>query len=145
MTVAELLRSKKDQRVFTVREDDTIADAAAMLKEHGIGALPVCGAEGQLLGVISERDMIGGMVARGAAVLSLRVSDLMTRRVIVCKPTDSVKEAMAVMSRSHIRHLPVMDEGKLRGVISQRDVMKSQLEQTQLEVNVLRDYALAKG
>jgi CBS domain-containing protein len=145
MQVRDLLKGKKVDRIFTVRPDDTIADAASVLKEHKIGALPVCQADGKLVGVISERDVLRGLVENGAAVLSLRVSELMTRNVIVCRPADTVREAMAMMSRSHVRHLPVMEEEHLRGIISQRDVMKAQLEQTQLEVNVLRDYAMVKG
>jgi CBS domain-containing protein len=114
------------------------------LAEKKIGALPVLDASDMLVGVISERDIIRGLAEHGGNLGSLTAEDLMTRRVVVCKPTDTLKEIMQLMSRNRIRHLPVVDDGVLRGIISVRDVVESQLKDAQLEVNVLRDIARAK-
>lgn len=145
MDVKELLKKKKKgETLLTVQPDDLVSTVAGTLTKNKIGALPVRGGDGKLVGIISERDLIRGMAKSGASVLSLRVSDLMTENVYVCKPTDSLREVMAMMSQHHVRHLPVVDGATLVGILSQRDVMKAQMEMTQLEVNVLRDYARAR-
>ncbi len=142
MLIQEIL-DRKGSGLITNRPEDTIETAAALLASNNIGALPVRDGDGNLIGVISERDIIRGLAQHGAKVRSLRVEDLMTRGVVTIAPTDQVKDAMAVMTMRHFRHLPVVKDGALIGMISSRDVMKYRLEQTELEKNVLRDYAMA--
>ena len=143
MEVKDLLR-KKGERLLTAAPDDLVSAAAGALAKNQIGALPVCERSGKLVGIISERDVIRGVAESGASVLSTPVSALMTRDVYTCKPSDSLRDVMHQMSQQHVRHLPVIDGGALVGILSQRDTMKAQLEMTQLEVNVLRDYARAR-
>ncbi|MHB1343250.1 MAG: CBS domain-containing protein [Thermoleophilia bacterium] len=143
MNVEQLLK-KKGERLVTNRPEDTLEAAAQLLSVNNIGALPVRDAEGRLVGVLSERDVVRRVADKGARALSLTVGDVMSRDVATCTPTDSVKSVMETMSRRHIRHVPVIDGTDLIGVISQRDVMRSILDETQLEMNVLRDYLIAK-
>ena len=144
MKVHELLK-RQSGKLITCRSRDTIHTVAALMTDKKIGALPVQDDAGKLIGILSERDISRGVAERGAGLASLSVGDLMTKDVVSCKPDDSVKEAMSTMSRRHIRHLLVLEGGALTGVISQRDVLNAVLQETQLEVNVLRDYARAKS
>ncbi|MDH5748333.1 MAG: CBS domain-containing protein [Rhodospirillales bacterium] len=142
MQIREILTHNKN-RLVTNRPEDTIEASAMLLSTNNIGALPVRDGDGRLVGVISERDIVRGLAEHGAKVRDLCVRDLMTRDVVTCSPADTVKHAMSLMSQRHIRHLPVMEDGVLIGMISSRDVMASRLEQTQMERNVLRDVAIA--
>lgn len=144
MHVEQLLKKKGD-RLVTNRPEDTLEAAAQLLSVNNIGALPVRDASGRLVGMISERDLVRRLAEQGARALSLKVGDVMSRDVATCAPGDSVKSVMETMSRRHIRHVPVVDAGGLIGIISQRDVMRSVLDETQLEMNVLRDVLIAKG
>lgn len=142
MTVKLILKRHRPTLV-TCRPEDSAATVAKLLTDHRIGALPVTDSSGALVGVISERDLVRGLTTKGATVLGLHARDLMTRDVATCTPKDTIKDVMLTMSRRHIRHLPVLENGKLKDMLSQRDVMQARLEETQLEVNVLRDVALA--
>lgn len=142
MRVKDILAAKKGALV-TNRPEDTVEAAAVLLTNNNIGALPVRDGNGDLVGVISERDIVRGFARQGGRLLQLKVKDLMTRKVVTCEPEDDVKDAMRLMSDRHIRHLPVITEGKISGIISSRDVMESRLEQAWMEHNVLRDVAIA--
>lgn len=145
MSIQQIL-DQKDARLITIRPEDTVETTATVLTSNNIGAIPVRDVKGNMVGVISERDLVRGFADRGAAVMSLMVQDLMTRDVVSVKADESVKSAMEKMARSHIRHLPVVGEkGELVGVISQRDVMETRLQQTELETEELRAYAIASG
>ncbi|MCB2100743.1 MAG: CBS domain-containing protein [Rhodobacterales bacterium] len=143
MNVLDILK-RRDRSLVTNRPEDTVETAATLMSSHNIGALPVRDGNGRLVGVISERDIVRAFASKGGKVLTLRVQDLMTRDVVTCTPEDTVKRARQLMSQRHIRHLPVVDGDTLCGMISSRDVMECHLEQTELEVNVLRDYAIAR-
>jgi CBS domain-containing protein len=100
--------------------------------------------DGEVLkGLVSERDVAHGLAVHGAALLSLKVSDLMTRSVITCAPGDNVVEIARIMTMRRIRHIPVVDGGKVVGVISIGDILKSRISEIELEANVLRDLAVA--
>jgi CBS domain-containing protein len=143
MNVEQLIKKKGD-RLVTNRPEDTLEAATQLLSVNNIGALPVRDAEGRLVGILSERDVVRRLAEQGARALSLTVGDVMSRDLATCKPADSVKSVMETMSRRHIRHVPVVDGTGLVGIISQRDVMRSILDETQLEMNVLRDHLIAK-
>ncbi|MCP5366303.1 MAG: CBS domain-containing protein [Hyphomicrobiales bacterium] len=143
MIIKDILK-RRDRGLITNRPEDTIEAAAMLLASHNIGALPVRDGDGDLIGVISERDIVRGFAEHGGKVSALLVRDLMTRDVVVCSPNDDIKHARRLMKQRHIRHLPVVDDGRLCGMISSRDVMESRLEETKLERDVLRDYAIAR-
>ncbi len=138
MNVESILKDHEGQ-LITCRPEDTIETVAVILTSKKIGALPVRDGDRKLVGIISERDIVRGLSEKGAAVVDLTVRDLMSSDVATCRPTDSIKAVIEIMSRRHIRHLPVVENGDLLDILSQRDVMKSRLELTELETNVLRD------
>ncbi|WP_169569990.1 CBS domain-containing protein [Sneathiella limimaris] len=139
MNVASILKGKGGN-IITAKADDEISAVAALLKEHGIGAVLVVG-EGQALeGVISERDIVRGLAESGSGCLGKKASELMTSNVITCSPADTVDEVMSLMTTRRIRHLPVMDEGVLSGFISIGDVVKSRIDEIETEAAAMRDY-----
>jgi CBS domain-containing protein len=142
MDVQGILRLK-GYAVVTIRPSASIQSLVEGLARERIGAM-VVSEDGQAIqGVISERDVVRGLADRGAAVLQLSVHDLMTRQVVTCAPGDTVKQVMASMTRGRMRHLPVVDDGRLVGIISIGDVVKNRLDEMATEANVLRDAYLA--
>ncbi len=144
MSVETILKDH-DGNLITCRPEDTIETVARLLTSNKIGALPVRDGDRKLVGIISERDIVRGLSEKGVAVVNLIVSDLMSPDVATCKPTDSIKDVVEIMLRRHIRHLPVVEGDDLLDILSQRDVMESRLELTELETSVLRDRVLVMG
>lgn len=143
MKISDIL-AKKQNAIVTVRPEDTIETAATLLTSNKIGAMPVRDKDGKLAGVLSERDIVRGISEKGAKALSLPVSALMTSAVTTCSPDDEVTNAMATMHTRRFRHMPVLDDtGTMVGMISQGDLVQCKLEMAKMEVNVLRDYAIA--
>jgi len=142
MTVAAILRAK-GTHVETVRPDATLRVVAWNLKVKGIGALVVTRDDDRILGIISERDVVRALTDHGPDVVRATVSEVMTVAVKTCAPSDSITAVMARMTRDHIRHLPVVDGGRLAGIISIGDVVKYRLDELELEANVLRDTLIA--
>ena len=139
MTVAAILRAK-GTHVETARPETTLYTAAWNLKIKGIGALVVVGEDGdQILGIISERDIVRALIEHGEHLLALPVSKAMTSPVLTCALRDRVTAVMARMTRHRVRHLPVVEGGKLAGLISIGDVVKYRLDALELEANVLRE------
>ena len=126
--------------VATARPDATIADAAKLLKERNIGALVITTEDGQLAGILSERDLVRGLPDHGADLLALKVKDRMTADVTTCSPDDRVDGIMKLMTDGRFRHLPVVENGKLVGIVSIGDVVKSRLEELESETTTLREY-----
>ncbi len=144
MKVETMLAAKGD-KVVTLRPDATVATVIRMLKLEGIGALVVSEDGEKILGIISERDVVRALVDHGGEVLKVRVAELMTRSVKTCTPDANIKDVMAEMTRSRVRHLPVVRDGKLCGIISIGDVVKNRLEELETETSVLRDYIVGRG
>jgi CBS domain-containing protein len=97
-----------------------------------------------VLGIVSERDVVRGLADRGPSIMSEPVSAVMTRDVVTCTPRDGVKQLMAEMTRRRIRHLPVLSDGRLCGIVSIGDVVKNRLEEMETETNVLREAYIAR-
>jgi CBS domain-containing protein len=135
----ESILNTKGRRVATIRPDETVGTAAHRLKLEAIGALVVSRDGNRVDGVISERDIVWGLTQHGGELLHKRVADLMSRAVPTCSTTDSIKHVMAEMTRRRVRHLPVLDDGRLCGIVSIGDVVKNRLDEAELEANVLRD------
>jgi CBS domain-containing protein len=139
MQVLHLLKLKGD-KVASIAPDATIAEASRQLSERKIGALLVLGADNRVVGILSERDIVSGLAKQGAKLLEMRVSALMTRDVISCAPDSTIEEIMREMTSRRIRHLPVIVQGKLAGLVSIGDVVKSRLEELASEGDMLRSY-----
>jgi CBS domain-containing protein len=130
----------KGHDVVTVAPDQTVTAVVKVLAQHRIGAVPVVNEKGQIIGIISERDIIRGMAEHADAVLKLAADKLMTRDVETCAFEDQLVDLMEVMTRQRIRHLPVIHEGALHGIVSIGDVVKQRLEEVQSEAEELRNY-----
>jgi CBS domain-containing protein len=139
MNVESILRGKGD-RVAIVAPNATIAVAVATLKREGIGALVVSRDGSAVDGIISERDIIHSLADSGPALLEKRVDQLMTRRVFTCTPRDSVADLMGEMTRRRFRHMPVLRDGALAGIISIGDVVKARLDEMEYETSSLRSF-----
>jgi len=138
MNVAEILRAK-GAGVITIVHTETIETAAKVLKEKKFGSLAVRDRSGKLAGIITERDIIRGIADRGVASLSYKVEDMMTREVKTCKTTDSLKDVIRLMAMRRVRHVPVVENGELLGIISSTDVVRFRLEEQASDLAVLRD------
>jgi CBS domain-containing protein len=138
MKVSEILRTKGD-RVSTVPPGVSVRAAIERMTVQSIGALVVLDDAGRLVGVLSERDVMRALATSDAAGLSRPISEVMTTEVVTCSPDDRLGELMGVMTRRRIRHLPVVDDGRLVGIVSIGDLVKSRLEELELESRVLRD------
>lgn len=139
MKLAEILQSKNHQ-VYKIGAQATIAEAAVSLNQHKIGALLVEDDHGNIVGILSERDIVGGLSAHGADLHDVAVRELMTENLIRCSPGDTVNEAMAMMTDRRIRHLPVFDGEELVGFISIGDLVKCRIVEVQSEAEALRQY-----
>ncbi len=139
MTVATILRHKGAE-IFAVTPTARIAEVTAVLAEHRIGALLVRDAAGQLLGIVSERDIVRCLARDGAACMDMTAAQLMTSRLHTVTPATGTGEALALMTASRIRHLPVVEGGRLVGLVSIGDVVKAQLDDRAQEVDSLRAY-----
>jgi CBS domain-containing protein len=143
LTIQTLL-ALKGATVCTIEPTATIACAAKALSDHDIGALVVTDGEGAIVGIISERDIVRVISARGRAALDTPVTEVMTRKVITCGRYDKVDDMMVRMTEGKLRHLPVVEEGRLIGVVSIRDVVKSRLREMEQDSTALREYASLK-
>lgn len=144
MTVAAILKHKGNQ-VTTVDPTLTVARVLEVLCEHRIGAVLVIDESGQLLGIVSERDIVRCLAANGAGGLDRTAEQLMTRTLQVAHPGTTESEAMAMMTAGRFRHLPVMDRGSLVGLVSIGDVVKSLITQREHEVESLVAYVAGHG
>jgi CBS domain-containing protein len=142
MNVADILRIK-GSTVKTVTSDETALGLSHKLRIEHIGAMIVSNDGKSIDGIISERDLAYGLAAYGSQLPRMAVSKLMTKVVVTCSPEDSITDAMKLMTQRRVRHLPVKDGDQLVGIISIGDVLKHRLGEVELEVNVLRDYAIA--
>ena len=142
MNVAGILKTKGDA-VLCLKAGDKVSEAVAMLGGKKIGATVVLDEAGGLIGILSERDVVRGLAEKGVGVLESSVSDLMTSNVQTCRLSDMVSKIMAQMSEGRFRHLPVMEDGKLAGIISIGDVVKNRINELENEANAMRDYITA--
>lgn len=140
MDVATILKAK-GAKVVTIEPEATIGEAAQILKREKIGALVVSNDGSSVQGILSERDIVGGLgdVTRRARLLDTPVSALMTRDIVTCASKDTVQKCMMLMTEHHVRHLPVMEDGSMIGLVSIGDVVKNRLEELESEAGFLRN------
>jgi CBS domain-containing protein len=139
MTVKAIL-SKKGTDVLTIEPTKNLATASKLLAEHAIGALVVTGPDRRIVGIVSERDIVQELAAHGPAALELPLTDVMTRRVMTCSLSDTISSVMERMTQGKFRHLPVIEQGRLAGIVSIGDVVKHRLQEMEKEQSALRDY-----
>ena len=139
MTVKTIL-ARKGHAVFTLGPDEKLGAAIRLLAEHRVGALVVTNAEGRIVGIVSERDIVRLLARNGAAVLDMAVRDSMTHKVRVCNENHTVNEIMEIMTTGRFRHLPVEKDGRLSGIISIGDVVKRRIEDAEREAEEIKAY-----
>lgn len=141
MKIKDILKAK-DSTLWTVKATQSIQEAVHLLSSHQIGVLLVTDAtQESVVGTISERDIIRGCEMAWKPLTSIRVQDWMARELVTCSPEDDIREIMAVMTHRRIRHLPVTHQGEIEGILSIGDVVKGLLEDSETQVQYLRDYA----
>jgi CBS domain-containing protein len=143
MKVEDILR-EKGTLVETVRPDSTIQVAVRRMSMLNIGALVVSRDGEHVDGVLSERDVIRGLTRHGAGLQEMVVAAVMSKNVPLCEPGDTLNTVMSRMTRTRHRHLPVVDGGRLTGLVSIGDVVKHRLQDMELETRVLRDAYLTR-
>jgi len=139
MRITDVLRRKGDD-VVTITPTHTVRELLRMLSEHRVGALVVSAGGGALDGIVSERDVVRKLHADGDTVLDQPVSKIMTQVVHTCVPDDSLEDLMASMTEHRIRHVPVLVDGRLSGIVSIGDIVKHRLEELQSERDQLTAY-----
>lgn len=141
MTV-RLLLQKKSGSLITISPDAPLTEAVSSLAEHRIGAIVAVSGDGRLEGILSERDVVRILAEKGTEILSSPVSSVMTRAVVTCGPDESIAVIMERMTRGRFRHVPVVENGRLGGIISIGDVVKHRVEEMERESAELRDYIM---
>jgi CBS domain-containing protein len=141
MTVKAIL-SRKGNDVITIEPTVTLSAAVKILAEHRIGAVVVTGPDREVAGILSERDIVRALAQRGPGALEEAVGQVMTRKVVTCSESDTVAALMERMTQGKFRHLPVVERGKLAGLVSIGDVVKHRLGEMEHESNALREYIL---
>jgi CBS domain-containing protein len=139
MTVRSIL-SSKGRDVTTIEPNATLEAAIALLAKRRIGAVVVVGPERRVIGILSERDIVRALAEQGAAVLKAPLSQVMTRKVSTCSEQDTVSEIMEQMTAGKFRHVPVLEQDRLVGIVSIGDVVKHRLGEMERESAALRDY-----
>ncbi len=142
-TISEILREKGNW-VLTIGPEATVFEAITEMEQKRVGAVIVLGNSGEMLGIFTERDYLRRIVLRGRTSKTTKISEVMTKDVYCVKPSYSVGECMATMTDKKLRHLPVVDEGKLVGVISIGDCVKKISKDAQAQVKFLTDYVTGK-
>lgn len=139
MRVSGLLEVKGSQ-VVTTGPDATVADIVSLLADRGIGAVVVSATGSDIQGLVSERDIVRALAARGTVVLDEPVTTIMTREVVTCHLGTTVEQLMTKMTERRVRHVPVVDRGALVGIVSIGDAVKDRITDLELETRVLHDY-----
>lgn len=144
MTVAQILNAK-GRAVVTAGPGDTVLAVAQVLSAKKIGAVVIVDAQGRIGGIVSERDIVRAIAAGGAQALEKSVKEFMTSKVKTCAPRDTEAELMSLMTDHRVRHLPVVEAGKLGGMISIGDVVKYRIEAIEREAEEMKSYIASSG
>ena len=143
MSIAAILKNK-GSNVFSVRPEHSLADVAALLSNKNVGVLVVCDAKGKVQGLVSERDIVKSLATYGKGAHDMPVRNFMSSPPVVCSVDDTAKQVLQVMNDRRIRHLPVIADGELVGIVSIGDAVNFRLREAQEEVGVLRDIATSR-
>lgn len=143
MRISSLL-ARKGSSVATISRDATIGEVVSQLGSKGIGALVVSEDGDHIEGIVSERDVVRGLAASGAALLDDRVSSIMTEEVYSCGPEDDTESLMSIMTERRIRHVPIVEDERICGIVSIGDVVKSRIDELEKDRRELVDYINAR-
>jgi CBS domain-containing protein len=143
MRIADVLRNK-GSAVATISPDTSVTELLAGMAERNIGAMVVVGSDG-VLGIVSERDVVRRLNEHGSDLLGLPVSEIMTTMVVTCAPGDAVDDLTTLMTENRVRHVPVIENGELAGIVSIGDVVKTRMEELQTEQEQLQTYISQGG
>jgi CBS domain-containing protein len=141
MTVSSIL-AQKGREVVTIEPGARLADATKLLAERHVGSVLILGADCRLVGIISEREIVHALAARGAVALEEPVSEIMARKVEICNERDTIVSIMERMTEGKFRHVPVIDQGRLVGIVSIGDVVKHRLQEMERDSAAMHDYIL---
>ena len=139
MLLSVVLKAKGND-VIAVSEDTKVVEIARIIATRRIGAVVVTDADGKLAGIVSERDVVKGLAWGGEEIHQMLARAIMSRNVVTATPDTTVEEAMTIMDRGYFRHLPVLDDGKLIGIVSVRDTVRAHIEGQGHEVESLKSY-----
>lgn len=143
MKIGKFIKSM-DQRLVTCTPDDTLETVAKAMHAHNIGAVPVCDAAIRMVGIVSERDLVRTLATTDwSGLRNLRVRDIMTTQAKSCGPDDDMHDAEQLMRRNNFRHVPVVESGRVTGILSIRDTQALRLRESKDEINILRDVLVA--
>jgi len=142
-TVKQLVQTKENDTIFSVAPADTVFRALQVMADKNVGAVLVV-QDGELAGIFSERDYCRKIILMGRSSLNTQVQEIMTRKMITVMPEQTIEECMELMSLHHIRHLPVMDQGRLAGILSIGDVVKAIITAKQDTIENLEDYIMGR-
>jgi CBS domain-containing protein len=142
MTVSIIL-AQKGREVVSIEPNASLATAISLLAQKRIGALVILGADRRVVGILSERDIVRALAERGAAALAEPVSQTMTRKVSTCSEGETIASIMERMTQGKFRHVPVVDQGQVVGIISIGDVVKHRLQEMERDTAAMHDYILS--
>lgn len=138
--IVKTILSTKGSDVVTIEPTATLADASRLLAEQRIGAAVVTGAGQRIVGIVSERDIVRALAAHGQKALALPLTEVMTRKVVTCTCAETISGLMEQMTGGKFRHIPVVEDDRLVGIISIGDVVKMRVLEMEHEQNAMRDY-----
>jgi CBS domain-containing protein len=139
MNISQILKTK-GRAVATARPDSTLSEIIIKLAQKKIGAIVIVGDNGEVIGILSERDVIRRLAEKGESALNEAASLSMTSTVVSCNETSTLDEMMEVMTQGRFRHVPVIEDGALVGIVSIGDIVKHHIAEVEMEVTAMRDY-----
>ncbi len=142
MNVASIL-DRKGRDVATAPEDITLRDAARELRQRRIGALVILNEAGEIAGILSERDIVRAMADKGGIAADMPANQFMSRDICTCRLADTTEELMAIMTKRRFRHLPVIEGGRLAGIVSIGDVVLQRMEEMAFEAEQMKQYIIS--
>ena len=144
ITVNQLMQEKKEQGTITVSPDETVYVALKRMADYNVGAVMVVDGE-QMVGIFTERDYARKIILMGRCSLDTKISEIMTQELLTVHPETRLEECMSLMTKFHIRHLPVMTEGRLVGIVSMRDVVQMIISKKDDTIQDLEKYIMGQG
>jgi signal-transduction protein with cAMP-binding, CBS, and nucleotidyltransferase domain len=145
LTVKQLLQLKRDESTYSVSPQASVYDALKLMAEKNVGAVMVVDENNQMIGIFTERDYARKIVLKGKTSLETPIYEIMTSEMITVNPEQTLEECMNLMTKWHIRHLPIMENGRLSGMVSMRDVVEVLLSTKEGTIASLENYILGEG